>query len=123
MSTGLRRDRRQLTSARSLVSPKCLSGNISERKLAFSGCEQSLVPEGDLSRWRLRRLKNPMISRSGFRTDTEWLLRGGSWAPRKIHPCRSHAKCLQGLSDRREQLSWYFSRCPHVRGGGPDGRG
>src|SRR3954452_12385974 len=71
MSTGLRRDRRQLTSARSLVSPKCLSGNISERKLAFSGCEQSLVPEGDLSRWRLRRLKNPMISRSGFRTDTQ----------------------------------------------------
>src|SRR4051794_1761493 len=51
--------------------PKCLSGNISERKLAFSGCEQSLVPEGDLSRWRLRRLKNPMISRSGFRTDTK----------------------------------------------------
>src|SRR3954465_10725554 len=51
--------------------PKCLSGNISERKLAFSGCEQSLVPEGDLSRWRLRRLKNPMISRSGFRTDTQ----------------------------------------------------
>src|SRR3954467_12334372 len=49
---------------------QCLSGNISERKLAFSGCEQSLVPEGDLSRWRLRRLKNPMISRSGFRTDT-----------------------------------------------------
>src|SRR4051794_12371935 len=53
--------------------PKCLSGNISERKLAFSGCEQSLVPEGDLSRWRLRRLKNPMISRSGFRTDTQIL--------------------------------------------------
>src|SRR5215210_7840481 len=37
----------------------CLSGNISERKSAFSGCEQCLVPEGDLSRWSLRRLKNP----------------------------------------------------------------
>src|SRR3954447_14575231 len=36
----------------------CLSGNISERKSAFSGCEQCLVPEGDLSRWSLRRLKS-----------------------------------------------------------------
>src|SRR5215210_6854899 len=51
--------------------PKCLSGNISERKSAFLGCEQCLVPEGDLSRWSLRRLKNPMISMAGFRTDTE----------------------------------------------------
>ena len=33
-------------------------------------------------------------------------------APRKIHPCRSHAKCFQWLSDGQEQLSWYFSRCP-----------
>src|SRR4051794_23156233 len=60
----------QIKNEAQLVS-KCLSGNISERKLAFSGCEQSLVPEGDLSRWRLRRLKNLMISRSGFRTDTK----------------------------------------------------
>src|SRR3954469_7208705 len=30
------------------------------------------------------------------------------WAPRKIHPCRSHAKRFQGLSDRREQLSDIF---------------
>src|SRR4051794_5181678 len=37
---------------------ECLSGNISERKSAFSGCEQCLVPEGDLSRWSLRRLKS-----------------------------------------------------------------
>jgi molecular chaperone IbpA len=52
--------------------PKCLSGNISERKSAFSGCAQCLVPEGDLSRWSLRRLKNPMISMAGFRTDTNF---------------------------------------------------
>ena len=35
------------------------------------------------------------------------------WAPRKIHPCRPCVKRFQGLSDRREQLSWYFSRCPY----------
>src|SRR4051794_32850308 len=43
-------------------------------------------------------------------------------APRKIHPCRSYAKCFQRLSDRREQLSWYFSRCPPVIGGASPGR-
>src|SRR4051794_18739544 len=90
---------------------QCLSGNISERKLAFSGCEQSLVPEGDLSRWRLRRLKNPMISRSGFRTDTEvvhpevWLL-----SQRRM----DHAD--EGTQTRRDRVQAALSGCSGLAG-------
>src|SRR3954468_18095662 len=95
----------------SCVSPalsKCLSGNVSERKLAFSGCEQSLVPEGDLSRWRLRRLKNPMISRSGFRTDTEF--QGDEIA---MEPFTPFLTLLAEIEDPRRAEGKLY-RLPHV---------